>query len=151
MLIVSFLSILIFVRLAFSSHPWSSLLCWFANLLLLLFHFSRCLGGGARLLYSLGRLLGFLCCADGLVSLSLTNLWLHVPLGLDFGQRRTHNGPLELVSPSRPPLLLFLLNPLLVLPPVVDGPGDLPGIPLHEVRPLALGVEECEHLPVHLH
>ncbi len=37
---------------------------------------------------------------------------------------------------------------LLVLPPVEDSPGDLPGVPPHEMRLEALALQELEGLAI---
>ena len=57
-----------------------------------------------------------------------------VPLGHDVLEGGAHHGALELLGAASPLLGHVLLQPLLVLPPVQHGPGDVPRVPLQQVR-----------------
>lgn len=83
---------------------------------------------------------------DGLLSLCLSHLGLHVTLGHDLGEGGADDGTLELLRAASALLHGLLLDSLLVLPAVQHGPGDLARVPLHQVRLLALLVQEGEGL-----
>lgn len=83
---------------------------------------------------------------DGLLALCLSDLGLHVPLGQDLGERGSDDGALELLGAARSLTRLLLLDALLVLAPVQHGPRNLARVALHQVRALALLVQESERL-----
>ena len=133
------------VYLSLSSNPGSGLLDILDGLLLGLL----CLLVSCGSLLGSGLLLGVLGCPHGLLSLSLPDLGLLVPLGHDvlksdkylqqssksqsYLEGGANNSPLELLGPLVPLLGDVLLGPLLVLPAVEHSPAGLTGVPLEEV------------------
>ncbi len=83
---------------------------------------------------------------DGLFSLCLSNFGLLVPLRHDVGEGSTSDGSLELGGSASALLGDLLGLTLLVLSPVQNRPADLPRIALHQMRLLALSVDELEGL-----
>lgn len=83
---------------------------------------------------------------DGLLALGLSDLGLHVALGEDLGEGGSDDSALELLGAARSLAGLLLLDSLLVLATVQDGPGDLARVALHQVGTLALLVQEGERL-----
>merc|ERR1719210_123239 len=94
------------------------------------------------------RLLDFLGGTDGLVSLSLPQLWLLVALGEDLVEGSTNDGPLELVCPLGALLGSLLFNTLPVLTPVKHSPGHLTRVPLQKVSFFASAIQKSESLAV---
>merc|ERR1712073_70921 len=103
-------------------------------------------GGLGSLSFGLGLLGG----TDGLVTLRLPQLWLLVPLGENFVEGSTNDGPLELVGPLGPLFGGLLLNTLPVLASVEDGPCHLPGVALEHVCLLGTTIQETESLSIGL-
>lgn len=83
---------------------------------------------------------------DGLLALGLADLGLHVALGHDVSHGGTDDGTGVFHCASGAFLLSLLLETLLVLASVQDGPLDLTWITLHKERALALLVDEGECL-----
>lgn len=102
----------------------------------------------------LGRLRGTLLLlgrTDGLLSLGLSHLRLHVSLGQDVVEGGTDDGSLKLCGPAGALLCLLHLNTLLVLSSVQHRPSSLSGVAAHQMGGLAFGVHEGEHFPVDLY
>ena len=76
--------------------------------------------------------------------------WLLVPLGENFVEGSTNDGPLELVSPLGSLLGGLLLNTLPVLASVEVGPCHLPGVALEHVCLLGTTIQETESLSIGL-
>ena len=74
--------------------------------------------------------------------------WLLVPLGENFVEGCTNDGPLELVGPLGPLFGGLLLNTLPVLASVEDGPCHLPGVALEHVCLLGTTIQETESLKI---
>lgn len=114
-----------------------SLRCWFG-----------CRDG---LLGRLGGSLLLLGGTDGLLSLGLSHLRLHVSLSQDVVEGGTDNGSLELCSPAGALLCLLNLNTLFVLSSVQHRPGGLSRVAAHQMGGLAFGVHEGEHFAIDLY
>ena len=88
----------------------------------------------------------FVVLPDSLFPLRFPDLGLLVPLGHNVLESGSDDGPLELLGLLGPLLGGLLLNTLLVLAPVEDGPACLPGVSLQEVSLVGPVVQEPEDL-----
>ena len=130
------------VCLSLSSNPGSGLLDILDGLLLGLL----CLLVSCGSLLGSGLLLGVLGGPHGLLSLSLPDLGLLVPLGHDVLEGCANNGSLELLGPLVPSLGDILLGPLLVLPAVEDSPGSLTRVALEDMSLVGPAAQEPARL-----
>ena len=106
--------------------------------------------GNGSLLDSLGGLCLLLGRLDGLLALCVADPGLLVPLEKDFSERGADNGTLELLGLAGLLLRLLLLLALSVLAPIQHSPSRLTGVPIHQVRPLTLGVQKLQSFSVYL-
>merc|ERR1719481_2359960 len=133
--------------LSLSSNSWSRLLYILDSLVISLLCF---LVNSRWSLLSCGLLLLLLGSSDGLLSLSLPDLGLLVPLGHDVLEGGSDDGSLELLGPLVPFLGDILLKTLLVLPPVEHGPGHLTGITLQKMSLVGSAGRKPEVLAINL-
>ena len=83
---------------------------------------------------------------DGLISLSLPDFRLLVPLSHDVLKSGTDDSSLELVGALCPLLGGLFFETLPVLPAVQHGPVDLAGVALQEVGAMAAAIQKPEGL-----
>merc|ERR1719239_1008645 len=117
------------------------ILCCLLCLLRSLVLDSRLLDGGFLLIFG---------GANCLLPLGFSHLRLLVSLCHDVLQGGSNNSTLELLGTASPLLGNILLETLLVLPAVENGPGDLPGVPLQHMSLVGAGGQELVALAISL-